>query len=255
MTRYFRPEQVEELRQISATIDARTQELVEAFIEHPFASAVAEEYAHHGYCRRLNTLSYCIDKIFNALPPDLEFLPTKEAREEATIHIQAFVFNVYGALDNLALLWVNERGIVAESGKPLSNMQIGLSASKTDVRKSLPLEILSNLIAFDDWFANLEYFRHALGHRIPLYIPPFCVRPDNIERYNDLDARRMEALRRHEFDEMDELTRQRDGLKFFRPWMMQSLNDLRPIVFHSQVLADFATVEDFGKKMLSALSD
>lgn len=59
---------------------------------------------------------------------------------------------------------------------------------------------------------------------------------------------------RYDFDQHERLQRERDGLCTFRPWMQHSLNtDRSPVVFHAQVLADFATVELLGQRMLGAL--
>jgi len=41
----------------------------------------------------------------------------------------------------------------------------------------------------------------------------------------------------------------------FRPWIQHSFEEkAKPIVFHAQLLADFAMTEELGKKMLLELN-
>lgn len=172
-----------------------------------------------------------------------------------TIHIQAFVFNAFGILDNLAFVWVNERGVVGNNGRPLPNGKIGLARDKERVWQSLPPAVQDCLEEMEEWHGNLKSFRHSLGHRIPLYIPPYNVDPQNADRFQTLQGRMNEALTQLDIDTYEQLEAERDALKFFRPFMKHSLNDpARPIVFHPQVLADFATVEAISKRILDALN-
>ena len=170
------------------TIPGRAQELISAFTQRPYATELGREYALHGAARRIGTLARCVDQVFRQMPPEQEGIPTKEVREDVTIYIQAFVFNVFGVLDNLAYVWVNEQGVVGNTGRPLPNGRIGLTKDKEQVWQSLPAPLQEYLEGFEDWFANLESFRHSLGHRISLYIPPYNVDPRNADRFQALEA-------------------------------------------------------------------
>jgi hypothetical protein len=84
---------------------------------------------------------------------------------DATIYIQAFIMNAFGALDNLAWIWVTE--------KPLNvgKMETGLGPKCKSVRASFTPETQAYLSELDDWFVHIVDFRDALSHRIALYIP------------------------------------------------------------------------------------
>jgi hypothetical protein len=105
------------------------------------------------------------------------------------------------------------------------------------------------------WLSNLESFRHSLGHRIPLYIPPFIVSPADVPLYEDLETRMNEALfRRGDVAEYTRLKLEQEALTRFRPWMKHSFEDPSPpVVFHPQVLADFATIEEMCRRISSEL--
>ena len=99
---YFRQENLDHLAQQWATVPDRSQELILAFTLRQYASERAKEYALHGAARRIGTLARCLDQVFRRLPPELVEIPDRETLEDATIYIQAFVFNAFGVLDNLA---------------------------------------------------------------------------------------------------------------------------------------------------------
>lgn len=246
---------LDHLEEQRASVPQRAQNLIEGFILRAYISDVGEEYAHHGVARRIGTLARCIDQVFRLLPPEFGDVPDKEVREVVTIHTQAFVFNAFGVLDNLAFVWINERGVVGTNGRPLPNGRIGLTRDKERVWQSLPPAVKACLEEMEEWFGNLESFRHSLGHRIPLYIPPYSVDPRNAERFQTLRERMNEALSQFDMARYEQLEAERDSLRFFRPFMKHSLTDpAPPIVFHPQILADFATVEAISQRVLDALN-
>lgn len=252
---YFRDEHIQQMADAYSTIPLRALALTESLLQHQFTSVSAKEYAHHGLGRRLSILKRCITRIFELLPPEQEKIPEQEIVLDVTIFLQAFVFNIFGALDDLAFIWVREKQITKENGQPLPNGRIGLSREMSEVRSSFPKDLQDYLTSVDPWFTHIKSYRHALGHRIPLYIPPFNIRPKNVERYQILDKQTREALyfRRDEQEHL-RLSAERDALAFFRPWMKHSFDDpSAPIAFHPQVLADFATVEKMVRMIIAEL--
>jgi hypothetical protein len=100
----------------------------------------------------------------------------------------------------------------------------------------------------------VDNYRHALAHRIPLYIPPYCVDPTNQARYAGLDTQKTLALARGDLAGHDRLRAEQRGIEFFRPWMQHSYGEgARPLVFHPQLLANFNTIEEIGRCALDAL--
>lgn len=252
---YFDEANLRRLADGYADVPNKAQALMEAFLSRNYASSTAREYAHHGACRRISTLSRCIEQIYTLIPPERDEVPLREILVDAAIFLQAFAFNAFGVLDNLAFVWVNEKDIKKPDGQPLPNGRVGLTKDKVQVRQSFSPEMQAYLVERDPWFANLESFRHSLGHRIPLYIPPYIVSPDNLERYEQLEAQMNEALfQRRDLDEHIRLKAERDALTRFRPWMKHSFSDpAPPIVFHAQILADFSTVEEMARNILAEL--
>ena len=109
------------------------------------------------------------------MPPDRVDLPTSEELSDVNINLQAFVFNVLGSVDNLACIWVYEKDLTTEDGSPIPNKWVGLRRENKCVRDSFSPGFLEYLNGLDEWFNNLENLRHALAHRIPLYVPPYMI--------------------------------------------------------------------------------
>lgn len=208
-----------------------------------------------GVARRIGTLSRCIETVFSILPPNQTTPPEKDILTDASINIQAFVTNVSGCCDNLAWLWVHECGVVQDDGSELANGMVGLSKKYKQVWRSFSLPFRDYLKSRDEWFEHTKGFRDSLSHRIPLYIPPYVVDPDNGERYGELESAAWNALLAGDLEKHDGLLAEQDKLKFFRPWMSHSFAEASPMaVFHAQLLADFYTVEELGLKFLEELS-
>jgi hypothetical protein len=252
---YFDDKALRRLRYAAASVSDRATALTEAFLARAYHTEAGKEHAHHGVCRRVAILVRCVNQIFARLPPELEETPARETLLDAAIFIQAFVFNVFGTLDNLAFVWVNERDVRKPDGTKLPNGRIGLTKDKERVRESFSEGMQCYLAGRDAWMANLESFRHSLGHRIPLYIPPYVVSTADLPDYEDLGVRINDALfKRGDLEEHEQLKVERQALASFRPWMKHSFEDpTPPIAFHAQVLADFATIEEMARRILAEL--
>ena len=181
-------------------------------------------------------------------------MPTNEELSDANINLQAFVFNVFGSVDNLAWIWVYEKPVMKNDGLPIPNEWVGLRKTNTLVRDSFTPEFLEYLNEFDEWFVHLDNFRHAVAHRIPLYVPPYVITKDKEAAYWDFEDRKTEAFNRGALDDHDSLSAEQDALGVFTPIMTHSfIEDAKSVVFHSQLLADFNTIEVLGWKMLEEL--
>ncbi|MCZ6838887.1 MAG: hypothetical protein O7G13_06405 [Alphaproteobacteria bacterium] len=244
-------QQLEEERQL---VSAKCDELWISYLRRSFIEPRAKEHAQQGFLRRLKTLVRCIENTFEILPPDRVELPSIEERADVIINLQAFIFNVFGGVDNLAWIWVYEKDVTKEDGSPIPSGWVGLREKNTLVRKSFSPEFRAHLDGFDEWLSYLENFRHAVAHRIPLYVPPYVVTDDKRVAYQDLENRKTDALDRNDFESYDRFSVEQEELAVFSPVMTHSFEEgARTVVFHSQMLADFHTIEDLGWKLLEEL--
>lgn len=249
---YFSPEALESLARDYRTITEKHAKLMEAFLVHEYKEERSKEFAQHGFMRRIKSMARCITNVFALLPPERTDVPTGEERHDAEINIQAFVFNTFAATDNLSWIWVSEKGVKKPDGGHLPRSQVTLRSER--VLASFSPAFQEYLKSREPWFQHLEDFRHALAHRIPLYIPPYNVDPKNKNAYRELEAGMNAALMRGDIHEHKRLTDEQKKLTFFRPWMTHSFSEQSKIViFHAQMLADFNTVDEMAWKLREEL--
>jgi len=231
-------------------------DLFMTYLNWPFADPFAEKMARQGFLRRLKTLAFCVREAFATIPPGADAIPSDTKLQQCTVCIQAFVFNVFGCMDNLAHLWIRERGIKQANGNDIPLLRIGLGEKCKDVRKSLSQDFQEYLSSerMKTWFKYHESYRHALAHRIPLYIPPHGVKQSDVPAYEELERQKSMAMARVEMDEYQRLDKEQKKLAVFQPFMQHSWDEISPIMyFHAQLLADYETVVDFGRRMLKEL--
>jgi len=246
MAPYFSAEHLVQLEEGLKGIQGKHDDLLHSYTTHDFSTTEGEEFAHHGLVRRIGVMARCIVAIFQALPPENTELPPDYRVIDATIALQSFIFNLSGAIDNLAWVLVKERRIT-DRDKPLPATFVGLRSKNKVVRNALSDDFRASLTEFENWFNYVDSYRHSLAHRIPLYIPPHCVDPKNAAAYQDLERRHQEALRRRDVNLHDRLLAEQANLTFFRPWMKHSFSEeARPVAFHAQVIADFLSIEELA---------
>lgn len=245
--------QLDQLTESYETWTDRRDTLTTALLTRTYATERAREFAFHGLSRRLDMLQHCLDRTFEQVPPEAE-RPERAALMDATAFIQTFVVNIYGAIDNLAHIWCLDAAVRDQRGRPLAVGRIGLMPKNDIVCASLSSQFQNYLASHADWFAYLEGYRHALAHRIPLYIPPCRLDPAAQAEFSDLDTQWTEAVADRDWTRADALQDARDRLGEFEPYIMHSFGEqARPMYFHAQMICDLATVVEIGEYMLREL--
>lgn len=263
---FFSAEQIKQLKDEFSTVEEKYKKLLIKYTTLQLSNAEAYEYAYHGFTRRLGTLKRCMQNIYALCPPD-RAKSDKPSRDECLdlgINLQSFVFNVFGCLDNLAWIWAKERQLKDDKGKLLDKNKISLMSKDKNkiIRQSFSQEFQNYLDTLQEkkdrpksWHENLEDFRHALAHRIPLYVPPFAITPEDQEKSDRLEKQMREELKKHNFQEFDRLNAEQDSLGFFLPCMSHSFSENSPrVVFYSQILDDWNTIAEISEKFIEELS-
>lgn len=251
---YFSAKQVDELIEGLGTALDEISACKERVLLHGFDNPSAWEYAVHGIARRLDTLSHCCTRVYDLLPPEQEEVPEAWDVKEATVHIQSFISNIIGVLDNLAWVWIIERRLKRKDGEDFAPRQVKLSKDCRELWKDLPTEFRAKIVEFREWFEHVYEWRDALVHRIPLYIPPYSVR--DVETYNELEAAAHEALLKNDLMKYNEIDEKSEGMKFFAPLIKHSFSENSvPAVFHADLISDMRTVALLVSLLLSSLDE
>ena len=252
---YYSEKALKMLVEDYVALSGKLDDLLVKFFTLKVNNPRAVEYARQGVPRRLKVLARCIINVFTGIPPERDELPSRDALSDATINIQGFVFNVFGAVDNLAWVWMHEIGQKRRDGTPIPDKHIGLGPKNASVRATLSKEFQDYLVTLDKWFEHLADLRHALAHRIPLYIPPYVIQQKDHAAYRELEVKMTEAATKLDLSEYDRLAGEQMKLGRFRPWVQHSFEEnAKPVVFHAQMLADFNTINELAGMMLSELA-
>jgi hypothetical protein len=253
-TMYFTDKALKELASGYQEIKPKCLALREEFVDHPYKTERGREYGTHGFGRRVGTLARCIQRIFSDLPPDAEGVPQRETLLDVSITLQALITNVSGCLDNLIWTWVFEKSVAQPDGAALDQKMVGLGKRYRHVWQSFPPPFRAYLKSRTDWFRHVKEFRDSLAHRIPLYIPPYSIDPKNQVRYYELERMSWAELCNGNIEKHESLKKEQEGLRFFRPVIAHSLVEGSPLaVIHAQIIADFNTVEELGRRFLDEM--
>ncbi|MER9456567.1 hypothetical protein [Mesorhizobium sp. M0478] len=233
----------------------RQEKLMTAYMVQAYRSEKASEYARHGLSRRLQSLRHGIDRAFEAIPPEAEEPPSRDQLMDATAFIHSFLVSVYGGLDNIARIWCWEAEVKDGKGRPLADGQIGLGPKNTTVRDSLSNNLQDYLKGAAHWFEYLANYRHAVAHRIPVYIPPKTLSNEDGDEWRRIEEELVRAAKAGNFDEYDALFCAQKALGRFEPVVTHSFGEnARPVWLHGQMLCDFSTVIEIGEHMLEELN-
>ena len=135
-----------------ASLTKRKNDLMGSYISRQYNSERTKEYSRHGFCHRLQIMAHCIEQVFGRLPPESGDVPESETVRDATVYLQAFVFNTFGSIDNLAHIWVSEKEVKKINGNALSPMSIGFGHKYERVMESLPEEFRHYLSDVGSWW-------------------------------------------------------------------------------------------------------
>ena len=250
----YTTEDLEKFSSSLRAIPAKYSTLVVGYRNQSFEVDQACEFARNGFLRRLIILKRCIEKVFDILPPSITQPPDNDRIIDATVYLQTFVFNTFGCVDNLAHVWAKEKRLTSEKdGRsiPIPDNQVGFGKDNKVVLDSLPTEFRDYLKELRPWLKSLENFRHALAHRIPLYIPPCSVPEDRADEYNKIEECISEARWRGDCAKADQLEDEKNALVRFEHLTTHSFGENAPkLPFHTQMIDDFLTVEEIAQKLL-----
>jgi len=204
-----------------------------------FTDERANEFLKHGFLRRLSMIFHCITRVFQIYPPKRTKILDRYERLDIEAFIQTFMINLYGAIDNLA--WI----VNAEKQLNLSKNKISLYNKQIQQYFTQEFKTYLNDTQngyFKKWYEEyFKNFRHSLGHRIPLYVPPFGV--EEVEKYNEINIEKSKALSTLNLNKYDKLEETEEGLKHILPFYMHSFEEQsKTIILHPQLIVDFKTL-------------
>jgi hypothetical protein len=208
----------------------------------------SQEHVLHGAGRRLKLIRRCLSNVFENFPPTTTKRISADSLDEVQISLHAFVMNLYGFFENLAWAYILRHGLLAQVG---DRRGVGLFLKST--QKHLPATLKDYLTSptMETWHKDyLKSYRDALAHRIPLYIPPCTLTPEEGERFNTLEREKFESLVPEKLDRFDEIRKEQASLGSACTFFLHSFDGTdssKPVQLHPQMLCDAMSVVEFGE--------
>ncbi|MBN8966468.1 MAG: hypothetical protein J0H89_14100, partial [Rhizobiales bacterium] len=159
---YFSEKSIEDMRERFHSLPQRLDKLVAMYSNRQYRNDEARQFAIYGFIRRAQILRHTIEEVFDKLPPDCGSMPEIESRTAALVNLHAFTMSAFGAIDNLAWIWVKEKSIRYPDGTTIRMHHIGLGPKNTYIRGTFSAEFQQHLRSLKKWFKNLEGRRHPL---------------------------------------------------------------------------------------------
>lgn len=247
----YSPDQIEEMERELDLWLGRVKHLSDTGVCFKFNDKQARKFATQGFVRRLRYLEHAVRKIFYLYPPNSRGAD-RDAVQETELFLQAFVMNVFGAIDNLAWVWTLERGITKPDGQLLNRTEVVFDGQKAKtLRANLTPVVLKEIEEASDWFSALRDYRDGIAHQIPIYIPRL-VSPKVADRWREIDRDIEQAIVENDIDLFEELMSEQYRTGDYGS-LMALCDKHAPLMLHPQIICDLATVTNLGEKIFSEL--
>jgi hypothetical protein len=249
----YSPEQIEDYERNRHEWMDRAEALLTTILTHTFQVERASEFARTGFGRRLGYLEHAMKRMDAVYPPNSPDASREQVRD-AELILQAFVMNVFGAIDNLAWIWAFERGVTGPGGRALLPAEICFVGPRSGrLVESLSGPVVAALENANEWFDQIGAYRHGVAHQIPIYIPRLYS-TDDIKISEELTAAINETIAAGDIQRMLPLLDRRHSLGNYGAYM--ALNgERRPMLLHPQMVCDLATVVELGEIIMSELCE
>jgi hypothetical protein len=214
----------------------------------------AREFFHHGVGRRLEILKRSIDNIFRCFPVRRIEMLERADRLDVEVNLHAFLINVYGIIENLALALAYENELIGDqSMNKIHPKQANLFS--TNFQKLIH-PTLAGYLRGDMAVWYKEYaknYRDALAHRIPPYVPPSGLNDSERKRFADIDKELHTLSYENHLDRIGVLLDEQMSLGSAFAVYVHSLSEKAKLVrLHPQMLTDYLTIEELLRKTMQS---
>ncbi|MFN3302620.1 MAG: hypothetical protein ACK44A_02765 [Roseateles sp.] len=248
------PKLCERLQRLQVRVVAEGQRLP--------ADSLLREHMLYGVGRRLSVIRRSAENIFTLFPPDSIRPLDLDTLADVQVNLHAFVMNVYGIFDNWGWVFVLRHGldsVIVNKKGDVDRGGVGLFAKAT--QRHLP-DALKDYITshtIEDW--HKEYaksFRDALAHRIPPYIAPAILSPEEGARFNELETEQFQCIASHDWGRLEAIRAEQSRLG--RPCFSfvhshAEGSPSRHVYLHPQLICDGLLLVEFGELFLQYWGD
>ncbi|MDC9813456.1 MULTISPECIES: hypothetical protein [Rhizobium] len=191
----------------------------------------AESHMRFGVLRRLRMISTAFRKFQSIIPPNRTVPLTQSQSDDVARYLNSIYIDVLGLMDNYA--WVLTYQLGNAASQAADKMKIGLFKSTLAKDRSLS-PLITKLQTFANWEKEVKERRNPAAHRMPLYVPPTALTPDDLREHEKLGDLASAALRNQEFECYRELHDAQQRIGSFIPKFLHDpkgqVDDIYPTI-------------------------
>ena len=197
----------------------------------------AYDYCFYGVLRRIFLIKKCLENFERITPPERNTYLDEEQRKDLNLFLHSFLIHISGGIDNLAWVWFYKRKIDLIENPEKYRLKINLFGKH--FKKYLDVEIIDKCSEFKPWYKLLKNFRNPAAHRVPPYIVPYTVDPDDKKLHRELEIKLSST---NDKKLQSKIEKQIDDLRDYEPVYMHSFIEGSEMVrFHPQTISDTRT--------------
>ena len=244
---FLKQDAVDKIKSEFALINSRYSDLTFELwkLHNSLKTDKAKEYLSHGVMRRTGIMMRSIENVFTIFPIERIKLLSMDELRDVDINLHAFCINIFGLLDNLSWVLIHEKQLAAKIDK----MSVGLYKKKTQEYLTEEFRCYLNSERMKKWYAEyLTNFRDALSHRIPLYVPPKTLSPEQASQVKQIENKISNCYKSRNLDRIEKLRKEQDCIGDVCFLVSHSFSESKSYILHAQLIADFNTIEEIVEK-------
>jgi hypothetical protein len=203
------------------------------------SSRQAKIYMQHGAGRRIGVMFDAYRAIVSSAYENRTDPLHHEEQQSFSKDLNTLYMNLRGFLDSLAWCLMYERQPDLE--KELRRTDFDLFSPKYRTKLRAFAEIEAAVIVHDEWNKDVKKRRDPVAHRIPLYLPPAILTPEEVARARELNTLQESKALAGQREEADRLFDQMNRIGKFFPFFMHH-PDEQPIPIYPTIPNDVGHV-------------
>lgn len=198
----------------------------------------AYDYCFYGVLRRIFLIKKCLENFERITPPERNKYLDDEQRKDLNLFLHSFLLHISGGIDNLAWVWFYRRKI--DKIEDPEKFRLKINLFNKQYKKYLDREVIDKCSEFKPWYNLLKNFRNPAAHRVPPYIIPYTVDPNDEELHRELENKLFSTSDKKE---RLRIQKQIDDLRDYEPVYMHSfIEESEMVRFHPQAISDSRSV-------------
>lgn len=169
----------------------------------------------YGASRRLHSIYRAVNEIAEIAYPERTDVANGDDKYKLDDSLLLVYVHMMGFFDALAIAFYQVVNF------PDNRFEGRESLFDKKFRNQLKSPIIHEIFGKNrEWFDRVNSeMRHRFVHRVPLYVPPAVLLPNDHEKYMELQTKYDESMREKRFDELSDIQDEQEKLGQFVDWM------------------------------------